>query len=76
MGKIGFCSEVSSLKFPFHSQEEKHCICHYGVCPFAQSSAAPQTTNFEGPNCFGKTIYNGKRRNLMRVAFETLGRAA
>jgi len=40
MGKIGFCSEVSSLKFPFYNQEKERCICHYDLCPLALSAPA------------------------------------
>ena len=78
MEKLGFCSEVSSLIFPFYSQEEKRCMCHYGVCPLAEESAAGNNAEPCGRSyiALAKTMYNGKRRNVTPGDFEALREAA
>ena len=57
MGEFSFCSEVSSLIIPFFSQEEKRCMCHYGVYSFAEEFAAGDNEEPCGRSynhCFGK----------------------
>ena len=49
MGEFSFCSDVSYLIFPFHSQK-KSCICHYNVCPFAEEFAAGERIPLPPPN--------------------------
>jgi hypothetical protein len=78
MGKIGFCSEVSSLNFQLNSRK-RHCICHDAVCPLAEGFAARDNVNHAGATilfALAKTKYNNKRRNVTPVDFETFGRTA